>query len=194
MEKWIVLFFVSWVGFGCSPDKPNSFSSLQPNVSWEEMKSNVYQRFVNGDTIIMSQEKLLMLLPAEIGSFHKSEDKGSSFIGKSARFSQASRVFFDSTQHYLAISVSDYAVDSTAFFYIYKKYSIGLENDEWERVNLPMTQSFGWKWKERLAPISYLEMGIKSRFHISVQTNHPDGQLLLLEIIPEIKERFLPEK
>lgn len=84
---------------------------------------------------------------------------------------------------YVAMVITDYAADSSAFLNLYRRYL--WESPAEPSPGLDWVKEYGgfaWIWKEDGSDIQYLEAGILDRFHLRVRSNLPDSDSLLQEV------------
>jgi hypothetical protein len=178
---WLFLCLLS----GCG----NSDSPL-PVLSEKQLKEAIAQRMQQGKTKANDSDVLLGALPSKLIAFDSTFEKGSRLEVEKMSFAEASRNYFYPGDYSLIANLADYATDSTAFLHVFHRFKLAQADTlSTEREEVSVSGGFAWMWSESRSDksIHHLEAGLGTRFHLKLQTNHPEGKNLLLEVLRKVK-------
>lgn len=190
MRYWfyILLIVCFWACQGDSPSGERLVDFVVPDV--QSIRSDFSVRLADSTQKTLSDTLLSAALPRAFAPYQERRTEQMSFSGRRARFSQSSAIYHMPEGQYLAIRLSDYARDSSAFLHLYDQYAqiegAPLPDIEGRKITLPLSQTFAWSWKDSQTEILYLSAGVFNRFHVQLQTNRLSGIVALEDAFKRI--------
>ncbi len=183
MRYWLYTLLLLVLG-ACQGDSPSGERSTPYSIpDAQNIRSDFSVRLADSTQKTLTETTLSSTLPKVFGPYQDRRTEQASFSGRSARFSQGSAIYHMAEGQYLAIKLSDYARDSSAFLHLFDQYqqieSAAFPIIEGRKIELPLSQTFGWSWKDSQTEVLYLSAGVMSRFHVQLQTNRPSGIVAL---------------
>lgn len=168
---------------GCGWNDPNQ--PAQP-ATFADLRTGIQARFMAGDTLVSSKDKLLGLLPEHLNEKSSGQANAASFSGRKFSFTQAKKSYALSPAQYLSATLSDYAVDTNAFIYLFRQYQ---EAEDSLRISAPRNMNnsvFGWISNHPQTGYTHLEAGFNYRYHLSVETNAEDPEAIMNQLLESI--------
>ena len=168
---------------GCGFNEPAQ--SDQP-ATFADLRNGIQARFLKGDTMVSPKDQLLEFLPDFLGEKASGQANAASFSGRKFSFTQAKKSYALSPDQYLSATLSDYAIDTNAFIYLFRQYQ---EVEDSLRISAPWATNasvFGWISNHPQTGYTHLEAGFNYRFHLSVETNAEDPELLMNQLLQAI--------
>lgn len=186
--RYLIFLLSCCALLACVDDSPSGerpTSSYIPSL--EEVRQDFSVRLADTNYTSLPEAKLLGSLPALFAPYQGRQTDQSSLGG----FSQCRAVYQLEEGGYLAIKLSDYGQDSSAFLHLYQQY-LQIENAalpmvEGRKIPLSLPKAFGWAWKDRQSNIQYLAAGVDNRLYVQLQTNRPSGLVALEDAIRRIE-------
>ncbi|MFK7925694.1 MAG: hypothetical protein AB8H47_27345 [Bacteroidia bacterium] len=182
MRYWLSILILLCV-WACQDDAPSGerpVAFLVPDANGIQRDFSV--RLGDTNQHALDESILLAGLPAVFAPYQERRTEQTSFSGRTL-FSQSSAIYHMEEGQFLAIKLSDYARDSSAFLHLFEQFSqietTALPNIEGRKIRLPLGKTFGWAWKDRQTGIQYLAAGVQNRFHVQLQTNRLSGIVAL---------------
>ncbi|MEZ4773118.1 MAG: hypothetical protein R3D00_08040 [Bacteroidia bacterium] len=179
-----VLFLVS-VFWGCSRQN----ADYRPPANITEVQQALANRIISGDTVPVSKEVLLRILPERPEGFFPLTTTGSVFLTRN--FSSLQRLYRHPDGYTLKVTLADYAADSAGFLFLFRRY-------ERQRDSLMISPpeglpngSFVWMPEDSTSQTTQLEAGLYNRYHISCSGKIPQSKPVFEKIVSDIS-RNLP--
>lgn len=190
MRYWLFIFFLLLLS-ACNDDSPSGERLVVytvPDIA--QIRENFSVRLADSNQQALPKSILSAGLPTVFAPYQDRKTEQTSFSGASNRFSQSSAIYHMKEGQFLAIKLSDYARDSSAFLHLYDQFanieSTPLPYIEGRKIKLSLPQTFAWAWKDRQTGVQYLAAGVLNRFHVQLQTNRLSGIVALEDAIKRI--------
>lgn len=187
LHSFLAVLFLVFAFWGCAP----SDSFYQPPANVSEVQLAISSRLLRGDSLPASKENLLRILPENPAGFSALSTTGSVFLTR--KFSSLQRLYRHPDGHTLKITLSDYAADSAAFLFLFRRY-------EQQRDSLVISTpkglpegSFVWMYSDSTRMITHMEAGIYSRYHILCSGKIPDATQVMSSIVSSISTHLPKE-
>lgn len=190
MRYWlfILLLFCVWACQDDGPSGERPVAFLVPDAS--NIQQDFSVRLADTSQLALTESILVAGLPPVFAPYQERRTEQTSFSGRSTLFSQSSSIYHMEEGQFLAIKLSDYARDSSAFLHLFDQFlqieTTPLPNIEGRKIRLPLGKTFGWAWKDRQTGIQYLAAGVQNRFHVQLQTNRLSGIVALEDAFKRI--------
>ncbi|MEL6650745.1 MAG: hypothetical protein AAFQ87_08085 [Bacteroidota bacterium] len=188
MMRYLIVLLCCCTLLACVDDSPSGERTTPSSIpSLEDIRYDFRVRLADTNHMSLPEAKLLTSLPALFAPYQERNSDQTSLGG----FSQCRAVYQLGEGGYLAIKLSDYGQDSSAFLHLYQQY-LQIENAdlpmiEGRKIPLSLAKAFGWAWKDRQSEIQYLAAGVDNRFYVQLQTNRPSGLVALEDAIRRIE-------
>lgn len=175
--RYVLLLLIGWVlGCGSSP----------PADPRRQLSNALLERFATGDTLPSTPETLEAFFPAAWDGWQVQGEMRFQTAQGPTPFLTADRQYRQSDGWtYLGVSVADYAADSTALLRLYQSwpevsYLRGLPDPRCSLEASVLTQL-------PATGATRLEFICQARYLVSLQTNHPEGERLLVQLLPRLR-------
>ncbi|MDX2249810.1 MAG: hypothetical protein SF052_23705 [Bacteroidia bacterium] len=164
-------------------------SPYQPPTSPSALQAAFSARLLQGDSIPISKEALLEVLPTQTHEYTAHSTSGSSFLTR--RFASAQKLYKHPDGGFMKITLADYAADSAAYLFIFRRYLQQHDSLSPPPSGLPK-DVFLWSSTDTLLQTRRFEAGIRNRYHISCTGSVPEAKDFFRKIVNEI-DRKLPD-
>ncbi|TAE52560.1 MAG: hypothetical protein EAZ89_08235 [Bacteroidetes bacterium] len=149
------------------------------------VRNTLRQRYLSGDTLPFPGQKLLACLPAALPGWTALREDKSLFTAAHPDFSSAARTFVRNGNQVLILQVADYAADSAAYAHLFSQLSTAGATD----ISLPdslQPETLTFR-KDTQSSLSELNLLMKGRFHLSVQSNTPENAAELGRALQQVR-------
>lgn len=149
---------------------PASTQALAPSP--EGLEAALAQRKSEADTLPISDELLLEVLPTEIAGFTLKDENKGTFHGKRTAYAEARRIFANEQGQVISISLADCSAAPIGLEHTYRHYfEQGTTDEEWTALAESVTAEGLFVHLRNPAPSSEtrLEAGICYRFLLLIQ-------------------------
>lgn len=157
----------------------------EPEV-WSESKvfNQLTDRWNQGDTLPALHNSLRAFFPDLWKPFIRNEISSSGIYEKSAFFSHAKNVYFQTDGTFLELYIADYSADRDGFIRLIQEFEKVKANESafakiWREEERGV---FAWERLDQQSQLHYLEAGAYARYHILIRTNLPEANLNLSQV------------